>query len=189
MAFAAPPFETQTVPHASVLHALRHKYAAIVELRLAHAAGTEDPQAVRPRLLDLAREFPGALREIDQLALDELHRRIAELDSVLAGESPHASWMAAVALFHALLRGALCAKRWMSTAGLAGEDARRAFVAGLPAMAFPDDARAWIDDLDAIAAPPRGRMMDLVLPRIAKTLAITVEETRALVLPVRPACP
>jgi hypothetical protein len=97
--------------------------------------------------------------------------------------------MAAVALFHALLRGALCAKRWMSTAGLAGDDARRAFEAGLSAMAFPDDARAWIDDLDAIASPPRGRMMDLVLPRIARALAITVEETRTLVLPARRPCP
>jgi hypothetical protein len=185
VALAAAPSETQTVPYAAALQGLRHKYAAIVELRLAHAAGREDPLAVRPRLVNLAREFPGALREIDQLALHELHRRIAELDSVLAGESPHAPWMAAMALFHALLRGALCAKRWMSTAGVAGEDARQAFEAGLSGLAFPDDARAWLDELDAIASPPGGRVTELVLVRIARTLGITVAETRALVLPAR----
>ena len=66
---------------------------------MAHAAGREDPLAVRPRLVNLAREFPGALREIDQLALHELHRRIAELDSVLAGESPHAPWALGIIAF------------------------------------------------------------------------------------------
>jgi hypothetical protein len=185
VASAAAPSEDRTAPRPSALRALRVKYAVIVELRLAHAAGTEDPRAVRPRLAALAREFPGALREIDRLALDELRRRIAELDSVVAGEREHAPWMAAVALFHELLRGALCAKRWMSTAGPAAEDARRAFEADMPAMAFPDDARRWVDELDAIASPPRGRLTELVLARIATTMAMSLEETRALVLPRR----
>ena len=162
---------------------IRHKYAVIVELRLAHAAGTEDPQAVRPRLVELAREFPGALREIDQLVLDDLHARIAELDAVLAGRHAPAPWMTAVALFHELFRGALCAKRWMSTVGLAAEDSQRAFEEDLPAMAFPDDARAWLHELDAIAAPPRGRLADLVLARVADAMAITPHEARSLVVP------
>lgn len=168
---------------AASLRALRGKYVAIVELRSAHASGTEDPRAVRPRLAELAREFPGALREVDQLALEDVHARIAELDSVLAEERATAPWMTAIALFHALFRGALCAKRWMSTVGVTAKEARRAFEADLPALAYPDDARAWLDDLDAIASPPRGRLTELVLARIANAMAITPEEARALVVP------
>ncbi len=173
----------RVAPLPETLRALRHKYAVIVELRLEHAAGTEDPEAIRSRLAALARQFPGALREIDQLMLEDLHARIADLDAVIAREGAPAPWMTAIALFHQLFRGALCAKRWMSTVGTAAEDARRAFEADLPSLAYPEDARAWLDELDAIASPPRGRLADLVLARIANAMAITAEEARALVVP------
>lgn len=56
--------------------ALARKYRTLMELR---ASGS-----TRPELARLAAEFPGALRELDELPLPEIQRRIDELQG--AGE-------------------------------------------------------------------------------------------------------
>src|SRR5271165_4003571 len=93
---------------------LRDKYVEMVAMRVAHAAGQEEAADVRARMSALAARFPGALREIDDLDLVELRTRIAKLEGVLTGALPTEPWMEAVALFHKMTRGALCAKRWLS---------------------------------------------------------------------------
>src|SRR5215469_12838792 len=72
--------------------------------------GTEDIR----RMSRLAAQYPGALRELDELELDEIGRRIAALDRVATGEREVEAWMAATARFHILARGALSAKRWLA---------------------------------------------------------------------------
>lgn len=159
---------------------LRLKYDEILLLRLEHAEHGSDAPPPQPRLQALATRFPGALREIDRLPLSELRHRIARLAAVGAGQ-PAERWMVAVALFHQLARGALCAKRWMNGEKRTGLAARIAFEAELDRLAFPREAGAWIDHLDAIAAPPGGRLTELVYARVASSLEASLAEAKELV--------
>ena len=65
------------------------------------------------RMAALAARFPGALREIDGLELEEIRRRIRQLEAVVLDEGSVQSWMLAIDLFHRLTRGALSAKSWL----------------------------------------------------------------------------
>ncbi len=163
------------------LDELREKYEEILRLRELHAAPDEpDP---RRAMAELASRFPGALREIDVLTLDEVRARISALDAAERGEAAPAPWMLAVARYHALTRGALCAKSWLAGRKDVGDEARDAFAREAGTLCWAEDARAWTDTLAAVASPPRGRVTDLVFVRIAAELGVSEDEARALVLP------
>jgi hypothetical protein len=68
--------------------ALARKYRVLAALR----AGA----SVRPALAALSAEFPGALRELDELPLAEIELRIAELE----GEDPLRAELLAIGHFH-----------------------------------------------------------------------------------------
>jgi hypothetical protein len=155
---------------------LRSKYLEILALRL--EAGDE---RMRVRMARLAHRFPGALRELDDLELHEIRRRALAVDAVLRDEQVAERWMEAVALFHALARGALCAKRWLLGCKHVDAEVERAFAASVTELPFPDDARAWSRDLAPIASPPRGRVTEAVFARIALQLGTTESEARHLV--------
>ncbi len=162
---------------------LRAKYEEILRLRLLHGtAGEPDPRAAMAKL---AGEFPGALREIDELSLDELRARIEALAAADAGAAP-APWMRAMARYHALTRGALCAKSWLAGRKHVTGEMREAFAREATGLCWAADARAWADGLDALASPPRGRVTDLVFTRIAAELGVGDDDARALVFPSRP---
>jgi hypothetical protein len=163
------------------LEDLRDKYLEILAMRVAARAGDEDDADVRARMAHLASRFPGALRELDDLELDEIRRRIAALDAVLREESGVERWMEAVALFHALARGALCAKRWLLGRKRVDAEVERAYAVEVAALAFPDDARAWAFDLGRIASPPHGRVSSAVFARMADHLGTTEREAKRLV--------
>ena len=155
---------------------LRAKYEEMLRLRLLHSSSDEpDP---RRAMAALAGRFPGALREIDALPLPEIRARIDALRAAESDTSRAAPWMRATARFHALTRGALSAKRWL--AGGKAPDAQ-AFARDLPSLRHVDDARQWSANLEDIARPPRGRILDLVFARIAAELGVTREEARVLV--------
>lgn len=113
----------------------------------------------------LAARYPGALRELDALPLAAIRSRIAALSRAERDASRVARWMIAQSRFHSLARGALAAKRWLAE--------RKG--------GLPHAASAWKADLDRIAKPPRGRLMDLVHARVAAELGITADESRRLV--------
>ena len=159
---------------------LRAKYAEMLEMRLAHHAGQEDT-LVLARMARLASRFPGALREIDDLELAAIRSRIVALEAVLRGEASAERWMEAIALFHSFARGALCAKRWLGSRKRVDSAVERAYAADVPGLRFPEDARTWAGDLASVAAPPRGRLMDLVYSRVAHALHTTQRDARALV--------
>jgi hypothetical protein len=161
------------------LEELRTKYAEILALRLAHAAG--DPTDPRRRMAALASRFPGALRETDDLELDVIRARIERLGEVLRGEASPEPWMEAIAMFHALTRGALCAKKWLSRRDPLEPDVAIAFEVEHTAMLYAEDARVWRDDLVRLASPPRGRVTELVFERIAIALGRDLDEARRLV--------
>jgi hypothetical protein len=163
------------------LDQLRAKYREMLSMRLAHESGDEDEAAVRNRMAELASRFPGSLREIDDLELDVIRDRMNRLDSVLRGDHPIEPWMEAVALFHALARGALWAKRWLAGRKAVDSSVRGKYETDASSAGVGGEALVWAEELAAIAAPPRGRVMDLVFTRVAVRLGTTEDEARALV--------
>jgi hypothetical protein len=172
------------------LAALRAKYEEMLRLRLAHQAGSPspehaDPRAVQRAMASLASRFPGALREIDDLPLEAIRARIADLRG--AEDGGHAApWMEATHLFHAFTRGALCAKRWLVDRKIRAAEAlddatRAAFRREAPALCWGADALEWADDLARLASPPRGRVTDLVYEKLAARLAAPEGEVRLLI--------
>jgi len=170
------------------LEALREKYEVILALRLHHERARSQPGYVEPdprkEMSTLARRFPGALREIDVLPLAVVRERIASLSAALEDATAVRDWMVAAAAFHRLARGALAVKRWLAAHRHLEPHAREAaFAAAAPAMHA--EARAWADALDALARPPRGRVLDLVYGRLAAELGKDDRTVRELVTPPR----
>jgi hypothetical protein len=158
---------------------LSRKYEEILRLRIAHASPSEpDP---RRDMAQLASRFPGALREIDELSLEDIRARLRALTLAADEPSSASSWMIAVARFHELARGALSAKRWLAGRKVVDDVTRSAFLLDLATLPWPREARDWADDLHRVAAPPRGRVTDLVYERIARDLGVTLAEARVLV--------
>jgi hypothetical protein len=148
-------------------------------MRLAHDSGEDSEARARERMAELAAQFPGALREIDDLELGVIRDRIGRLDAALRGEAAIERWMEAVGLFHTLARGALQAKRWLAGRKTVDSATVREYENDIADVAI--DAPTWSSELALIAAPPRGRIMDLVFARIARTLGTTELEARHLV--------
>jgi hypothetical protein len=168
----------------AALEDLHAKYAEMLAMRVEHARGAEDVDDVRARMAALATRFPGALRELDDLELDEIRRRLVALDHVLHSGSDAEPWMEAVALFHAMTRGALCAKRWLAGRKHVDAKLRRAYADAVEGLPFPEDARAWVHDLARIASPPGGRVSNVVLARLALELGTSARGAKRLVFGV-----
>ena len=135
----------------------------------------------RARMSRLASRFPGALRELDDLEIGEIHRRIERLDAVLAGTEHAELWMEATILFHRLARGALWAKRWLKGQRSVSAGLEASYAVEAQMLDFADDALAWRSDLAAIARPPQGRLMGLVYARIGLAFGLTETQARRVV--------
>jgi hypothetical protein len=162
------------------LDALLAKYATMLALRVERIPEEE----MRRRMAELALRFPGSLRELDDLELREIRRRVEALDAVLGGRAQPEAWMEAVALFHALTRGALAAKRWLGGRKRVDAALARRFAAEHGSLPFAEDARSWADELEGIASPPRGRLTEVVFARVARTLGVGQAQARRLVFGV-----
>jgi hypothetical protein len=160
---------------------LARKYRTMLAMRLAHDAGDDTEEEARASMAELARRFPGALRELDDLELDVIRRRIAELEAVVCGEGTALPWMEAVSLFHAQARGALQAKRWLAGRKVVDLETIRAFAVFAGSGAGGADAVEWVADLERVAAPPGGRLMDLVFARVAGALGTSASRARHLI--------
>ncbi len=174
--------------HVTDLRALRDKYEQMLRLRQLHARAKAEPDFEepdpRPAMAALARRYPGALREIDELPIDVIEARIVELAAAESDMTRILPWMSAHASFHRLARGALAVKRWLAGRVLS-PSLEKAFARALLTLPDRDDAKSWSNDLAAIARPPRGRVMDLVYARLADELGVDVTGARAAVLPPR----
>jgi len=130
--------------------ALARKYRAMAELR---RAGAPDERAEdRARLRALAEEFPGALRELDTLATDEIDRRAEACEREDA--APWIEWMAA---YHATMRAALKLRR-----------------DGANPQTIARECGVPVDDafVASVANPPHGRLMAAVFDRLAAQLGV-----------------
>lgn len=93
---------------AAELRGLAEKYETLGEMRRSDARG--EPHREDAFYRRLAARFPGALKELDRLPLDEIDRRAAELGEA-ARSGAVAPWMRAALAYHAALREMLAAKR------------------------------------------------------------------------------
>lgn len=133
----------------------------------------------------LAARWPGALREIDQVPLAELERRERHLHAVAAGDPPE-PWAVAMDAYHRQLRGALGAKRWLAGRRMVDDALRAKFLRATASLPHGDDLRAWHDDLPALATPPGGRLLPLVLARLTVVTGFEPDTLRALLFWPRP---
>ncbi|HKQ71537.1 MAG TPA: hypothetical protein VJT73_19465 [Polyangiaceae bacterium] len=169
-------------PTDSELAALAKKYSILARLRREHAA--EGAIAPRRALKDLAREFPGALRELDTTTLEEIDRREKTLTGAAAG-GPCEAWMAWMVRYHATMRAALFLKARLGRTAVMSveadqELARRAGEASgvLVDLAF----------LRAVREPPGGRLNVVVFDRLGAEFGVEPDAVwRALFPSRRPA--
>jgi hypothetical protein len=163
---------------ADTLRALRDKYLEIKRLRDEHDAGaTHDP---KHEMAELARRFPGALRECDELPMPEIERRLGVLQTVLTQRAPVPEWIALQIAYHGWMRAALRIKR--IAAGRRGVDAAvvrselmrqyRPEADEPPLASFDDGA------LRAILEPPAGRLNPWVYARVAEQHGVEPERVR-----------
>ena len=154
------------------------KYREMLRLRRGDQDGSiPDP---RPAMAALARAFPGALREIDRIHLDELERRLAYLQGVAAHGAPAdpPPWAPLGFRYHALLRGLLAAKGWLARRRTVDEALRGAFREEILALPYGQDALLWAPELERLAVPPGGRVASLALERLARESGLSEGELR-----------
>ncbi|HEX4354752.1 MAG TPA: hypothetical protein VHZ95_17600 [Polyangiales bacterium] len=157
------------------LRALRDKYLSMRALRIdgEHASLI----APRARLAELARTFPGALRELDQLPMAEIDARLQAIESTLANGSEVAQWMQLQVSYHGFMRAVLRIRRSSRGRPLEIENAERELIALAyqPADDEPLAARFDLSALRTIRRPPAGRLNPWVLSEVAKEHGVAPE--------------
>jgi hypothetical protein len=129
---------------------LREKYRRMLELR--HELSGPPDATMRARLKALARDFPGALRELDTLPTDEIERRLQARDDE--------DWVRWMCRFHELMKTALRVRSVPDAA----KEADEAFV---QAVKSPAHGRLMVVVFDRISAEEgreRGEIWDALFP-------------------------
>ena len=154
----------------NALRALQSKYQTLRALRL--EGGAEPPRA---RLFALARAFPGALRELDQLPMELLETRFEAIERALGGEGPVEAWMRLQVGYHGFMRAVLRIRRLSRGRSLDFDDAARELAAlpYEPAADEPPASRFGLLELRLIRRPPGGRLNPWVFAEVAKDCGTT----------------
>ena len=166
------------------------KYKRMRALREAHDVDVADGRGHRPdkrALQELSLRYPGVLAETDRISLELLDARLAEIEALRGRPGIEGlvlpSWIRGWLGVHRGLRGALALKAWLAGRRSIDASTRAALTRELDALRFADDARIWLDDLELIADPPRGRLVDLVFDRVGDELGIDRVTLRQLLMP------
>jgi hypothetical protein len=157
--------------NAETVRALRDKYREIKRLRDAAAAGLiADP---RSAMAALAQRFPGALRELDELPMEQIDTRLLALEQL--SESAHAvpEWVRLQIGYHGCMRAVLRIKRMAADARDAASLLHMLALEYVPAADEPSLASFDRAAVDAIMRPDGGRLNPWVYARVA--LACGVE--------------
>lgn len=163
---------------------LRDKYLEIKRLRVEDQACAARGLAHDPKvaMAALARRFPGALRELDELPMASIDARLAELEAALVAHAVP-EWAALQVAYHGTYRLALRIKRRSARKGPLDDAALDRAIAELCALAAgraaaeaPDEpALAELDlaDLRAILRPAGGRLHPWVLGYVARAAGVS----------------
>lgn len=161
---------------------LLRKYETLAQLR---AEGAD--AASRERLQPLAAEFPGALRQLDQLRPEELERRVRILRTGGASGDTHPPlWARVEVTYHRTLRACLAVRRRAVTQS-SGAGLEHWIESEMDADGHEPSARWLLDHLMHIQHPPQGRLNGWVLQQVADRFGLTPEAVTALMFPV-PTC-
>lgn len=162
---------------------LRDKYQRMLEMRRLHDSGVaHDPRA---QMRALAAEFPGALRELDELPLATIEQRVNQLSDVIEQRTAPQSWMVWMVNYHGHLRAALRIKRMAlprSDLDAALRMLQRDYVAAHdepPLVVFDRET------LMAVLKPANGRLSQWVFARIAEHHGVSMAEVQSHLFPAR----
>jgi hypothetical protein len=165
--------------NAETVRALRDKYREIKRLRDADAAGSiADP---RREMAALAQRFPGALRELDELPMDQIEARLFALEQLSASADAHAApeWVRLQIGYHGCMRAVLRIKR--IAAGVGDDVAAVLHALALqyePAADEPPRASFDRAAVEAIVRPDGGRLNPWVYGRVAAACGVEPEAVR-----------
>jgi hypothetical protein len=172
--FAAPTGEE--------LACLARKYDTLADLRARREMG--GGVAPRGELLALAREFPGALRELDTLPIAEIQLRREALAAALGGDSP-ARWITWMIAYHATMRAALAIKARLARArdrGTLSEGLVRQLAVEIAQQtALPVD-EAFVR---AVSQPPARRVNAAIFERLGREFGVPAEDMWETLFPAR----
>jgi hypothetical protein len=169
----------ERTPSREELLALLRKYDTLAELRRAMAAG--GAVADRRVLRTLAREFPGALRELDTVTVEQIDARRRALAAATAGASVEL-WMEWMVAYHATMRAALVVKARLSRA----RDLSDAFAAAARDEASRRTGLSIDDDfVRSVARPPEGRLNRAVFERLGQKFGVSPDEIWQTLFPAR----
>ena len=169
---------------------LVHKYDLLIALRKEREAceaqgvlrlSGQAADARRTRQRQVAEEFPGCLRELENFTAQQLAERQAVIRAVSNLESE--TWIAWMVAFHAHLREALALKTFVSANPNAGVKEIREWVSDYPhAVHKPQH----VDEkfVQAHRTPPRGSLSGWVWQQLATLFDRPVEQMRREVLGV-----
>lgn len=158
----------------AALCSLRDKYLALKHLREAAASGRGgDPRA---EMAALAARFPGALRELDRLPLDEIDARLDALGHAIDSDARAPDWVRWQAAWHGWLRAALRIRRLVR--GTASLEAALACVRAGYVAAADEPPLGCIDAafVAAVLHPPEGRLTRWAFARVAAEYGTTSAE-------------
>jgi hypothetical protein len=164
----------QDAPAAELILGLRDKYQALLVLRV-HKTDV----APRAEMAALAAAYPGALRELDQLPLPVIERRLAALRAVAAGSAHVERWMTLQLAYHGYMRAVLRLRRALLASG------ERSFADPLACLrrhaytaALDEPEPAWFTEpvLQSIVRPPRGRLNPWVMQQVARDQSVSAQD-------------
>lgn len=165
----------------SDLIALARKYRTLAELRRSRHLATA--LEARGPLSALAAEFPGALRELDALPLEQIEERLDALERAVSG-APRAAWMEWMAAYHQAMRAALYVKRRLGRV----HEVVPSEALGLAVEAARDSGFVCdIEFVQAVARPPGGRLNTIVFARLERSFQLAPGELGRALFP-EPEC-
>jgi hypothetical protein len=149
-----------------LIRALCGKYEKLCDLRQRQQTDV----APRAELVALASAFPGALRELDCLPVEELERRAALLRAVLDDRAQVERWMVLQISYHGFMRAVLRIRRLLLVVQDGSESQSLAYT---PALDEPELQRFDAEALAVIRKPPGGRLNPWVVTQVAKDHAVS----------------
>ena len=166
--------ESFAAGHLVAVGQLVGKYRELLRMRLARAEAA--PEIARRDMRLLAERFPGALRELDGLPLDEVQARLGALEQAALGATDVPAWAVWLASYHGWLRAALRIRRLAGGCRDAGVVRQRLLEQYVPEPSGPDLARFDLAVVAGVLQPSHGRLSLWAMQLVADEHGLSVAD-------------
>jgi hypothetical protein len=162
-----------------VVHELLKKYKQIIDLR---EQVTNIPCPPQVAMRNLAQQFPGALRELDQIPPEALAARHHHLRQWRNGTTDDwQPWVELTFLYHQLWRGALHRKQWLQNRSSKDfEQTSQLYQTYLQTLPEDHDALVWKSNLRRLNSSPPNRLSTIILEQLAEQYGWTNATVKTL---------